>query len=284
MTTALKEFLRCLKLNRNVSPHTGRAYESDLSQFLAHAAAAAQIKVSALTPEQLDRTAIRGFLAEMHKRGQARATSARKLAALRTFLRISAAKVCSKIRARSWRRQSAVRMPAHLSETDVALIAAPADSPLGRRDHAITGCSRRPAPQRARGPRRRRWSRQRWSACLARAARSLIPFNGSTDKAIARTQVARAGRRRAEGAQEGRREGWEEADRRRPDVRQLRAGVLRWRRRRLVRRHVASCNADGDQPARAAAFVRTPAPAWCRPSGIPGTARPLAPQHHSDTP
>ena len=140
MTTELKEFLRFLKLNRNVSPHTVRAYESDLSQFLAHAAAAAGTKVSALTPEQLDRTAIRGFLAETHKRGQARATSARKLAALRTFLRYlrregllegdPGALVATPKRE--------VRMPAHLSEDEMsALITAPADSPLGRRDHAI---------------------------------------------------------------------------------------------------------------------------------------------------
>jgi len=140
VTTELKEFLRFLKLNRNVSPHTARAYESDLSQFLAHAAAAAGIKVGALTPAQLDRTAIRGFLAETHKRGQARATSARKLAALRTFLRYlrregllegdPGALVATPKRE--------VRMPAHLSEDEMsALIAAPEDSPLGRRDHAI---------------------------------------------------------------------------------------------------------------------------------------------------
>jgi integrase/recombinase XerC len=140
VTTELKEFLRFLKLNRNVSPHTVRAYESDLSQFLAHAASAAGIKVGALTPGQLDRAAIRGFLAETHKRGQARATSARKLAALRTFLRYlrregllegdPGALVATPKRD--------VRMPAHLSEDEMsALIAAPEDSPLGRRDHAI---------------------------------------------------------------------------------------------------------------------------------------------------
>ena len=30
----LKSFLQFLRLNRNLSPHTVRAYESDLTQFL----------------------------------------------------------------------------------------------------------------------------------------------------------------------------------------------------------------------------------------------------------
>ena len=37
--------------------------------------------------EQLDRTVIRSFLGELHKDGRSRATAARKLAALRTFLK-----------------------------------------------------------------------------------------------------------------------------------------------------------------------------------------------------
>ena len=140
MTTELKEFLRFLRLNRNVSPHTVRAYESDLSQFLAHAALASGVKVSALTPDQLDRTAIRDFLADTHKRGQARATSARKLAALRTFLRYLRREglIAGDPGALVPTPKREVRMPAHLSEDEMsALIAAPADTPLGRRDHAI---------------------------------------------------------------------------------------------------------------------------------------------------
>ena len=140
MTTELKEFLRFLRLNRNVSPHTVRAYESDLSQFLAHAALAAGVKPSALTSAQLDRAAIRGFLADTHKRGQARATSARKLAALRTFLRYLRREglIAGDPGALVPTPKREVRMPAHLSEDEMsALIAAPDDSPLGRRDHAI---------------------------------------------------------------------------------------------------------------------------------------------------
>src|SRR5580765_6798827 len=87
MNELLKEFLQHLRLNRNASAHTARAYESDVSQFLAFVAADRGVKRSQLTPSGLDRAALRGFLAELHRRGLSRASAARKLAALRTFLR-----------------------------------------------------------------------------------------------------------------------------------------------------------------------------------------------------
>ena len=141
MTAHLKEFLQFLRLNRNASAHTVRAYDSDLTQFLAHVAKAAGMRVGELQPAGLDRDAIRRFVGELHQRGHSRATAARKLAAVRTFLRYL-------------RRESLidddpgalvptpkreVRMPAHLSEDEMtALIAAAAgDTPLGRRDRAI---------------------------------------------------------------------------------------------------------------------------------------------------
>jgi integrase/recombinase XerC len=141
MTAHLKAFLQFLRLNRNASVHTVRAYESDLTQFLAHVAGAAGTRVGELRPAALDRDAIRRFVGDLHQRSQSRATAARKLAAVRTFLRYL-------------RRESLidddpgalvptpkreVRMPAHLSEDEMtALIAAAAeDTPLGRRDRAI---------------------------------------------------------------------------------------------------------------------------------------------------
>ncbi len=141
MTAYLKAFLQYLALNRNASAHTVRAYDSDLAQFVAHAAGAAGCKVRDLVPSQLDRLALRGFLGDLHQQGLARATAARKLAAARTFLRYL-------------RREGVidddpgglvatpkreVRMPAHLSEEEMsALIDSPAGaSPLERRDRAI---------------------------------------------------------------------------------------------------------------------------------------------------
>jgi integrase/recombinase XerC len=141
MTSELKDFLRFLKLNRNASAHTVRAYESDLTQFLTHAAAHAGVKRAELDPARLDRDAIRGFLAESHRQGQSRATAARKLAAVRTFLRYLQREglIESDPGALVATPKREIRMPAHLSEGEMErLIAAAAtDSPLGRRDHAI---------------------------------------------------------------------------------------------------------------------------------------------------
>jgi integrase/recombinase XerC len=141
MNETLKQFLQFLRLNRNASAHTVRAYESDLSQFLKHVAATAGIRRGDLTPAHLDRLAIRNFLADLHKRGLSRASAARKLAAARSFLRYlrreglmdddSATLVPTPKRE--------VRMPAHLSEDEMTrLLDAPGDDgPLGRRDRAI---------------------------------------------------------------------------------------------------------------------------------------------------
>jgi len=137
----LGAFLTFIGLNRNVSRHTLRAYDSDLRQFLAHVAAAQGVKRADLDPARLDRSAIRGFLAELHARGQSRATAARKLAAVRTFLAYLRREevLDGDPGALVPTPKREVRMPAHLSEQEMdALLAAPSgDGPLGRRDRAI---------------------------------------------------------------------------------------------------------------------------------------------------
>jgi integrase/recombinase XerC len=141
MTDHLKAFLQFLSLNRNASAHTVRAYESDLSQLLAHIAAGAGMKRAELTPAHIDRAAIRSFLAELHKQGQTRASAARKLAATRTFLRYLRREglIDDDPGAMVATPKRDVRMPAHLSEQEmVALIGAASEAtPLGRRDRAI---------------------------------------------------------------------------------------------------------------------------------------------------
>jgi integrase/recombinase XerC len=141
MNAHLKAFLQFLKLNRSASAHTVRAYESDLTQFLGHAAVLAGITRAALEPAHLDRAALRGFMAELHKRGLSRASAARKLAAARTFLRYLRREgvVDDDAGAMVPTPKRDVRMPVHLSEQEMARLvtAPPSDEPLARRDRAI---------------------------------------------------------------------------------------------------------------------------------------------------
>jgi integrase/recombinase XerC len=141
MNAHLKAFLQFLRLNRSASAHTVRAYESDLTQFLGHAAVLAGIQRGALEPAHLDRAALRGFMAELHKRGLSRASAARKLAAARTFLRYLRREgvVDDDAGAMVPTPKRDVRMPVHLSEQEMARLVTspPSDAPLARRDRAI---------------------------------------------------------------------------------------------------------------------------------------------------
>jgi integrase/recombinase XerC len=84
---ATREFLQFLKLNRNASPHTVRAYDTDLTQLLAFLAARGKVKPSQLPVTALDADGTRGFMASLHARGNSRTSAARRLAAIRTFAR-----------------------------------------------------------------------------------------------------------------------------------------------------------------------------------------------------
>jgi integrase/recombinase XerC len=140
MLAHLRSFLQFLRLNRNASAHTVRAYGSDLGQFLDHAARTAGVRRAELDPASLDRSALRAFLADLHRQGQARATAARKLAAARTFLKYLRREgiIDGDPGALVATPKREIRIPAHLSEEDMEkLVDAPADSPLGRRDRAI---------------------------------------------------------------------------------------------------------------------------------------------------
>jgi integrase/recombinase XerC len=141
MKDALAEFLEHLRLNENASRHTVRAYESDLSQFLAFLAARGSRTRAQLTVADVDHLSIREFLGDLHRRGNTRSSAARKLAAIRTFSRYlrregilegdPAALVGTPKREQ--------RLPAHLGEAEMsALLDMPDGSqPLGRRDRAI---------------------------------------------------------------------------------------------------------------------------------------------------
>jgi integrase/recombinase XerC len=141
MTSQLEAFIDHLRLNRNTSVHTSAAYSSDLTQLLEFAAGHLDKPLERLRPRDLDLAVVRAYMAELYRRGQSRASVARKLSALRTFVRF--------LRREGWidadpvalaqapRREH--KVPAHLSVDEMAtLLEAPdVSTPLGRRDRAI---------------------------------------------------------------------------------------------------------------------------------------------------
>jgi len=135
----LQSFLEYLRLNRNASRHTVRAYRGDLGQYLSFLEKRSGRRV--VTPADLNHQTVRAFLGELFQRGTAGSTSARRLAAIRSFARylrregflnddpgvlISAPRQEQKI-------------PAHLDidEMKELLDAPDTTTPLGRRDRAI---------------------------------------------------------------------------------------------------------------------------------------------------
>jgi integrase/recombinase XerC len=141
MIDHLTHFLDYLRYNRNASPHTVRAYQSDLTQFIAHAAGAAGVAPTALEPDSIGRDTIRAFLRHLHTGGQTRATAARKLAGVRAFLRYlrREAIIEGDPGALVGGPRREVRIPAHLSEGEMETLleSASGEGLLGRRDRAI---------------------------------------------------------------------------------------------------------------------------------------------------
>ncbi|MGE0040737.1 MAG: tyrosine recombinase XerC [Vicinamibacterales bacterium] len=141
MKDALKAFLDHLRYNRNVSPNTARAYGSDVEQYLEWVAEERDLKVSALEPAHLDMTTVRTHLAELNRRRLARSTVARKLSALRTFVRYLRREgvIDHDPAAQAVAPKRDQTIPAHLTEDEMnRLLEMPdAAAPLGRRDRAI---------------------------------------------------------------------------------------------------------------------------------------------------
>jgi integrase/recombinase XerC len=137
----LKAFVEHLRLNENASAHTVRAYESDLSQYLAFLAAHVGRRVSELKAADLDHLNARAFLSDRSRRGNSKASAARKLSAIRAFGRYlrregvldgdPAALVGSPKREQ--------RIPNHLAVEEMSKLLDTPDtsSALGRRDKAI---------------------------------------------------------------------------------------------------------------------------------------------------
>ncbi len=141
MKLLLREFLEHLRLNRNASAHTVRAYESDLSQYLIFLGKQHDRWVSELTPNDLTGDSVRAHVAELGRVGEARSSVARKISALRTFVRYLRREgyIDHDPTALTVSPRREQTLPVHLTEQEmVHLLEQPdASQPLGRRDRAI---------------------------------------------------------------------------------------------------------------------------------------------------
>jgi integrase/recombinase XerC len=141
MKEQLRDFLEFLRLNRNASPHTVAAYDSDISQFLAFTAAQLGKPRASLEPSDLDLGAIRAFVADLHRQRQTRSSVARKLSALRSFGRFLRREgwIESDPAALTVAPKREIKVPAHLTVDEMSRLLEMPDvtQPLGSRDRAI---------------------------------------------------------------------------------------------------------------------------------------------------
>jgi integrase/recombinase XerC len=87
LASALDGFGRHLAAERGLSTHTVRAYLGDVGSLLEHAR-----RIGVGSPDDLDIGVLRGWLADQHATGHARATLARRAAAARTFTAFACAR------------------------------------------------------------------------------------------------------------------------------------------------------------------------------------------------
>ena len=135
MKRELNEFLDYLRYERNASAHTISSYRRDLTQFSDY------IRERGGSFRKVDNLQIRGFMARLHERRLKKSTTARKLAAIRSFFQFGVKKkwiADNPAKAVATPRQEK-RVPSFLSEEEMTrfLEVPPSKKPLDLRDKAI---------------------------------------------------------------------------------------------------------------------------------------------------
>ncbi len=137
----LKGFFEYLRVEKSSASLTLLSYETDLTQFFAFLAGKYQIRTEEIDASHLNHFTVREFLAFMQQRGWSRATMARKLAALRSFVRYLCREnivPSNPIAAVSTPKQDN-RLPKFLYPLEVQILMDAPDiiAPAGKRDKAI---------------------------------------------------------------------------------------------------------------------------------------------------
>ncbi len=133
---AVERFLRYLAVERGASGHTLRGYRTDLADC---AAFLARRRLPTLL--EADARTLRAWLADLHDRGLAKSSVARRLAALRSFYRFLMRR--GLVRANPARELSAPKLPKRLptylpiDESEALLRSEGAPTPTSARDRAV---------------------------------------------------------------------------------------------------------------------------------------------------
>jgi len=136
MDRLLEQFLAYLWASRNASPHTIKNYGNDIGQFLDYCRTQG---VSSL--EQVGRSFLRSYLAELDSAGYVKASIARRVAELRSFGDFLVRE--DVLEHNPFRMVSAPRIPKRLpryltvAQVETLLAAPDTSTPLGLRDRAI---------------------------------------------------------------------------------------------------------------------------------------------------
>jgi integrase/recombinase XerC len=140
----IHRYLEHLQDERNVSPHTVRAYEGDLLRFLRFLSRDfLGVEPETIRPADVDPLAVRSFLAAMTREKLGKRSQGRALAAVRSLFRYACREgILSANPAQAVRTPKVPKtLPRHLRPGEVEnLLEAPAeaaDTPLGLRDRAI---------------------------------------------------------------------------------------------------------------------------------------------------
>jgi integrase/recombinase XerC len=139
MEEALSLYLRHLALEKDASAYTVKSYREDLTQAVEFFGE--RLAVPRPKPADLNTRLVRAYLAWLHQQGYAKTTTARRIAALRSWCRflcrqgILATNPADGLRGPRQEK----KLPHFLSEKDLLrlLEAPPADTALGLRDRSI---------------------------------------------------------------------------------------------------------------------------------------------------
>lgn len=134
-------YLEHLALERGLSDHTLRGYGRDLERFLGFLGEFLDRAPEHLDPADVDRLAVRSFVASLARSGLARSSQGRALSAVKGLLRHAVREgVLPASPARGVRTPKAPKtLPRHLrpGEIETLLEAPDPTEPLGRRDRAV---------------------------------------------------------------------------------------------------------------------------------------------------